>query len=209
MIRDLVVVTAPACEPVSLANAKAWCEVESDETHWDTVIALIIQAARERAEEITGRAFVEREVEVVLDEFPDDEVELPIVPVRSVDYIRYLDADGAMQTMSGSPSQWREYLGTDYAMVQPLIGEAWPATRDQKAAVRIGFTCGYAVSGSPVDDDARRALIPAVVKQWMQLRIAGFFANRESLMVGGQFQQPPRDFVDGLLDGLKVNKGFA
>jgi hypothetical protein len=48
--------TPPATEPVTLAQAKAWLKVETDDE--DALIAALIPAARARAEWHTGRAFV-------------------------------------------------------------------------------------------------------------------------------------------------------
>lgn len=205
------VITAPACEPVSRAEAKLWCRIDTDDSTQDSMVDLLIQAARERAEEITGQAFVQRELEAVYDEFPDSgrPIELPGAPLISVDYITYIDPNGDLQTLAGSPEQWRVDTVRKPGRVQPLNGSDWPATLvDQIGAVKIGFTCGYSYSGSP-QDEAQQAAIPAAARNWMHARIASFFENRESLVVGGQFQQPPRDFVDGLLDGLIVRKRFA
>lgn len=210
IIPYVVVVTAPAVYPVSLEEARKWCRVDDDDTAHDVVLNLLIGAATERAEEITGRAFIERQLELRLDEFPGHEIELPFPPIRSVQYVRYLDSAQAWQTLTGSPSEWHENLGDDFGIISPLNGSSWPGTYAASGAVRIGYTCGYAESGSPQGDDAaKRANVPALAKQWMSARIASFFENRESLIVGGAFQQPPRDFVDGLLDGLKVAKNFA
>lgn len=210
---NIRVITAPTCEPVSLAEAKAWCRLDSadDDASQDLMLELIIQAARERAEEITGRAFVQRELEVVYDTFPalGAPIELPGAPLISVEYISYVDPTGEVVTLEGSPEQWRIDTVGKPGRIQPLNGNDWPAILDgQIAAVKIGFTCGYAYEGSP-QDDAQREALPALLRNWMQVRIASFYENRESLVVGAQFQQPPRDYVDGLLDSLIVRKRFA
>lgn len=206
---NIRVITAPACEPVSRAEAETWSRVAADEDA--ALVNMLIQAARERAEEITGRAFVRRELEVVYDAFPEAAapIELPGAPLISVQYIRYIDTAGAEQTLEGSPESWILDVVTQPGRIQPLIGSDWPATQAGRiGAVKIGFTCGYSFTGSP-SDDAQRAAIPAAARNWMFARIASFYENRESLVVRGEFHQPPRDFVDGLLDGLIVRKRFA
>jgi len=205
------VLTAPEIEPVSLEQARLWCKIDTDNTEDDPLLTILIQAARERAEELTGRAFVQRQLEAVYDRFPDSgkPIELPGAPLVSVEYVTYADTSGAWQTLSGSPDQW--VLDTTRApgRIQPPVGEDWPSAESgHVGAVKIGFTCGYAYSGSP-SNDAQRDALPATLKTWMQLRLASFYENRESLVVGQAFQQPPRDFVDGLLDGLIVRKRFA
>jgi uncharacterized phiE125 gp8 family phage protein len=204
---NIRVIEAPVCEPVSLEEAKAWLRVEVDTE--DALIEMLIQAARERAEEITGRAFVQRQLEAVYDAFPvsGGEIEIPCAPLISVDYIQYLDPDGNWQSITGSPESWRSDTVRQPGRIEPLDPD-WPATLDAIGAVKIGFTCGYAFTGSP-QDDAQRDALPSLVRQWMQARLGSFFDIRQSLVIAGQFQQPPRDFVDGLLDGLIVRKRFA
>lgn len=198
----------PAIEPVSLADAKLWCRVDDDDTAQDAIINLLIRAARERAEEITGRALIERTLDLILDAFPDPDqtIELPYSPITGVESITYIDRDGITQTLEGSPTQW--HLDADTARLQPLYGENWPTTRDQAGAVRIRYTCGYAVTGSPDGDAEKRAAVPALVRQWMQARISTAFENRENLKLN-TLSEMPRDSVDGLLDSLRTARMFA
>jgi uncharacterized phiE125 gp8 family phage protein len=198
------VLEAPAGEPITVAEAKTFCRVDTDDQ--DAVLELLIQAARERAEDITGRATVQRELELRLDEFPNNEViERPYPPLISVDYIEYLDAAGDAQRLEGSPTSWIEDLYSEPGRIRPLAGTSWPATYEAPGAVRIGFTCGYAPYGSPADYGYN---VPARMRQWMQARISTWFERREHLDLAN-VKDLPRDYVDGLLDGLKVNRGFA
>lgn len=83
LVPYVAVIEGPAVYPVSLAKAKEWCRV--DYADQDAVLNLLIAAATERAEEITGRAFIQRQLELRLDAFPAGKViELPFPPLRSV-----------------------------------------------------------------------------------------------------------------------------
>jgi hypothetical protein len=86
--------------------------------------------------------------------------------------------------------------------------DLWPSTKAVIGAVRIGYTCGYAPTASPQDAAALRANVPAAVKAWMHARLLTLFDKRDQLVMG-QVVQVPRDFVDGLLDGLQVSNNFA
>lgn len=207
--RSYRVVTAPLFEPVSLAEAKAWLKVEHDDEN--ALIELLIGAARERAESITGRMFVERTIEIAMDDLPDGDapIELLCSPVQSVSYIRYLDSSGTAQEMSGSPDQWILDTVCVPSRIAPLDGESWPDTNGGIANVRIGLICGYAPSGSPTDETAYQAALPRSFRLWMQTRLATFYEHREQIVVGGQVVDIPRDYVDGLLDGLIANRRFA
>jgi uncharacterized phiE125 gp8 family phage protein len=203
------VAVEPTIEPVSLTEAKTWCRIDSDITDQDAIITLLIKAARERAEDITGRAFIPRTLTLILDAFPDSDqvIRLPNPPIIDVESITYIDGDGAEQVMSGSPTQW--HLDTETARLSPLYGQYWPTAREQAGAVRIRYTCGYQVLGSPNGDTEQRAAIPAVVRLWMQARLSTLYENRENVVVGTIFSDMPRDFVDGLLDQLRVGEAFA
>lgn len=197
--RSVRVVTPPAFEPVTLAEAKLWLRIDDDDTDEDATVLMIITAIGEYAEELTGRAFVARTLELRLDGFPEGEIELPFAPLRSVSSIDYLDADGVLQSLDVSPTGWQEDTASQPGRVAPLVNTDWPATSDEMGSVRITYNAGYASPNA----------IPRLARLWMQARISTLFEQREQLVVGGQVSDIPRDFVDGLLDGLRVRKFFA
>ena len=203
---------APPAEPVSLADAKAWCRIDSDDTAQDGMVNLLIAAARARCEDLMGRALVTRKLELRLDDFPRSSdragrvIEIPMPPLISIDYVQYLDANGALQTMDASPSTWLEDTGGQPGRIEPLAQLCWPDTQCTVGSVRIGFTCGYApAAGSPTDYGSN---VPPVAKQWLQARISTWYDNRGHLDME-RLAELPRDFVDGLLDGINANRGFA
>jgi uncharacterized phiE125 gp8 family phage protein len=180
-------ITAPATEPVTVAEAKAHLRVDSADD--DALITALIVAARQGAEHITGRALMPQTWELALDGFKDV-IGLQKAPLTSITSIKYLDTAGALQTMSAS-----DYLldsHSEPARVMPAYGTSWPSTRDQANAVLIRFIAGYA--------DA--ATVPQEIKQWMLLRIGMLYENRESVATGVTLTELP--FVDRLLDAYKV-----
>jgi uncharacterized phiE125 gp8 family phage protein len=196
--RNVRVVTAPTYEPVTLAEAKLWLRIDEDDTDQDAMVMLLIRAMTERAEQITGRAFVKRTLELRMDEFPGFEIELPGAPLLSVSSIQYVTADG-IQTLDASPTWWQEDNIREPGVVAPPEGDSWPNTADVLNAVRITYRVGYS---SP-------NLIPKSVRLWMQAMIGTYYENREQVVTGTIFSSLARPFTDGLLDGLKVNKNFA
>lgn len=195
------VVTKPAYEPVTIAEAKLWCRIDDDDTDEDAMVLLLISAMREYAEELTGRSYVQRTLELRLDKFPDDgEIELPFPPVQSVSSVSYIDGDGTLQTLSVSPTGWQEDLVSEPARICPLYAQTWPASQAVYGAVRVRYVAGYANPNA----------IPKKLRLWMQARVATLFENREQIFSqGGNVVQIPRDFADGLLDGLRSRKMFA
>jgi len=65
-----ILLTPPAAEPVTLADAKAWLRVEHDDD--DDVIAALIAGARSHVEAQTRRALITQSWRLVLDRWPRD-----------------------------------------------------------------------------------------------------------------------------------------
>lgn len=183
----LKLITAPATEPLTLAEAKLHLRVDASDE--DSYITALIQAAREFAEHITERAFVTQTWELALDAFPAAELKLPKPPLASIVSIKYDDTAGTEQTIGSS-----FYVADLYSTpgwVLPAYATSWPATRDQANAVRVRYSCGYGAA----------AAVPQGIKNWILLRVGSLYAIREE-MVPGRALQPA--FVDRLLDAYRV-----
>jgi uncharacterized phiE125 gp8 family phage protein len=143
----LRVVTPPAAEPVTLAEAKAHLRLESAED--DTYVSALIQAARQHVEEVCWRGVVTQTREAVLEGFPDCEaVELPGGNLGAVSSVVYVDVDGAEQTLATSA-----YEADTVSVPGRLVlayGASWPSTRSQWNAVRVRYTVGWEVADVPM-----------------------------------------------------------
>lgn len=194
-------ITAPSVEPVTLAEARAWCRVDS--TDDDAILTLLIQAMREYAENITGRVFVQRSLQLSLPCFTEFTIELPRPPLVSVTSVKYYDVAGVLQTID--PSDYEVNTEREPGQVKPAYGETWAYTRSVFNAVQIVYQAGYAPTGSPTD---YRENIPASLKLWMHARLATLYEARQQL-VDNRTVEIPRNFADGLLDSLKVGTLFG
>ena len=143
------VVTTVETEPVTLAEARLQCKVDSDDATHDALITGLITAAREFAEHYTGRALAQQTLEGALDCFPDcDYIDLPMPPVTSVTSIKYTDTAGAEQTLSASA-----YARSTYGLgnrVNLAANSTWPSTQDVADAVRVLFVTGYTTAPKAV-----------------------------------------------------------
>ncbi|HEY0282981.1 MAG TPA: head-tail connector protein, partial [Rhizomicrobium sp.] len=84
---SLTLVTPPAAEPVTLAEAKAHLKVDTSAD--DALITSLIVAARARAEWHSGCAFVTQSWTLWLDAWPRNGlVEIPLPPLQSVTQVR-------------------------------------------------------------------------------------------------------------------------
>lgn len=184
----LKLITAPATEPVTLAEAKAHLRV--DDSGSDTLIGVLIQAAREMAEQETGRALLPQTWEKTLDNFPTA-IELTNAPIISITTVKYYDLAGVEQTLA-SPSYKLDAAGDfSKAWLVPAYGYAWPSTLEDINVVKVRYVAGYADAAS----------VPASIKQWMLLQVGHWFENREA---AAENKLEPLPFADGLLDRYRI-----
>lgn len=206
--------SAPPYEPVSLAQARAWCRVTL--TNEDDILTMLIAAMRRQAENLTGRAFVQRELELVLPAWPWCTIvvegmeyvgiELPSPPLIAVSSVSYVNTDGDVTVLAAD--QYTAHTWREPGFITPAWQVAWPAARSVPDAIRIAYSAGYAPLGSPVDEAAYQAVMPANLGLWMRARAATLFNNREQL-ISANTMQIPHSFMDGILDDLVVGTRIA
>lgn len=195
------VVAPPAYEPITVAQAKLHARVDSSAE--DTLFETLITTAREYAENLTRRVYVQRTLEHMLPAFQFC-IELPCPPLQSVTYVQYIDLDGVTQTVDAADYQVDTYR--EPGLIKPAYNTSWPSiVRADFNAVRIRYVAGYA-AGSPADEEGLTENIPASLKQWMLIRVATLYGQvRTGMRIGNIVNAFPRDYVDGLLDSLLVD----
>lgn len=188
---SLQLVTPPAGEPVSLAEAKLHLRVDGGED--DLLIGSLITAARQAAETITHRQFITARWKLVMDAFAGQAVLIHKSPLISVVAVEYLDMAGLVQTMP--PSHYTVDAASEPARLTPIFGQTWPPTLPQIGAVSVTFDAGYGPASA----------VPEGIKSWIKLRVGSLYAHREEMSVLTRGRIDPLPFVDGLLDGFKVS----
>lgn len=166
----LVQTVAPAGEPITLAEAKAWLRV--DGTEEDVLILALIEAARAYVETFTGRALITQQWELALDGFPDREIVLPRAPLASVQSVKYYDGAGTLQTFASAgyfvdtrAEPGRVVLHADYD---------WPAVQSRPSSVAVAYTVGY---GTP-------SQVPQGLRTALRFTVAHWFTNRTPVNIG-------------------------
>jgi uncharacterized phiE125 gp8 family phage protein len=194
--------TAPGMEPVTVSNAKAQMRLTIPAD--DSLVALLITACREHAENLTRRAFVDQVIQVTYDGFPKlgKRIELPRPPLTAVNSITYLDLNGVQQTLD--PSQYIVHNDSDLMpayITPPANTSTWPDTLNEVGGfgcVQINCEVGWPiVNGAPST--------PLPIQQWIMVRVATLYEQREGLYFApGVAPAIPYAFIDGLLDKYRV-----
>lgn len=186
MWSSVQVVTAPASAVISAPNMKS--RIRVDYTDDDTLIASLINGAIARIDgpEGVGIAMMEQTWRVTYDSFPAV-ITLPGWPVKSVTTVKYLDTDGAEQTLS--TSAYTVGVKREPARIVPAFGTAWPSTRDIIEAVWVDYVVGESDAANVPDD-----LLDAV-----SLLTGHLYENREAVTVGVTASELPMA-VDSILN---------
>ncbi len=166
----LALITAPAAEPVTLAEAKDHLRLASADDNG--YVTALITVAREQVEAFTRRALVTQTWDLSLDAFPAV-IEVPLPPLQSVGSVTYVDDAGTTQTLDAS--KYTVDAASQPGRIVPAWGETWPATRAVPNAVTVRFTAGYGDAGSDV---------PRPIRQAMLVAIADLYEHREDRVVG-------------------------
>jgi uncharacterized phiE125 gp8 family phage protein len=169
---SLARITPPQSLPIHAAEAAEWLRVDAAQI---AVVETLIQSATEYLDGYTGvlgRALISQTWEQRLDRFPIaawpslvfcSTITIPLPPLVSVAYIKYIDVDGVEQTWPTT-----EYT-VDYprSQIHLAFEKTWPVTRVVPNAVTIRFVSGYSVNTLPASD---KALVFQLVAKWHKNR---------------------------------------
>ena len=206
---SLVQTQAPSIEPVALADAKNYLRLDSDLTADDTLITMLISAARLYAESYTGRSFITQKWQLTLDSFPGqmdvgyapwgvtfshpgNAVLLEKGPIQSCDSIVYTAMDGSTVTIaSPAAPDYAVDLAGPVGRITPGFGKIWPIPLPQIGAVRVNYTAGY---GSTA------ASVPQGLIDWILLRVKSRYDMRGEVAIATRGKIEPLPWIDSLLD---------
>ena len=186
MILAESLITPPELEPVTAAEIRKSARVDDD--RFDDEIDRLIPAARETAEQETGRRLVAQTWRAELDAWPTDgAIPLPQSPVISVTTVDYWDgADWA----TVDPAVYRlVQVKCQLAEIRLAPGQSWPTLGDEVGAlVRVDYVAGY---GEAAED------VPAGVRQWIIAHAVHWVANPAATT---DREAPPNPYLARLLD---------
>lgn len=198
----LVRVTEPAQEFITLADVEGQTRLQGLLSAEADTVEMMISAVRERAESVTRRALVTQVWELTLDAFPAsrEAITLPLPPLQSVDFIKYIDFNGNEQTLD--PLTYRVGKASEPGYVKPLYNINWPATLQDSDVVTVRFTCGYGPIAPSTSNN-----VPKAIKQWCLINVANLVENRETL--GVAYRETKYDLstlADGLIENYRITR---
>ena len=152
-------ITAPALEPVTLADAKAHLRLDNNDD--DQLLTAMIVAARVHVEALTRRLLIEQGWRVYLDRWPRKRiVALSPAPLISVDAVTIYDANGDPTVVAEDDYE------VDAASVpgRLVLSGAAPVVVGQAVnGIEIDVTAGYGPSSVDVPS-------PLLVAHWYEHR---------------------------------------
>jgi uncharacterized phiE125 gp8 family phage protein len=195
--RSLSRATAPAVEPVTLAEAKAHLRVDTATD--DAYIGSLISAAREWCEQYLDRTLVHTQWVMRFDKFPPDgthDIELPRPPMATAGTttavaLTFTYENGTTATYS--TASYRVDRDGVPGTVKTLYGQAWPPHLQDDNAISVTWWGGYGASGTSV---------PAAIRHAM-LMLVGFWYEHRSTVLVGSISKQLEFAVESLLSSQK------
>ena len=171
-----VLLVPPASEPISLAQAKAWLRLDTNDE--DDLVQSLIVGARSIVETMTGRALIAQTWRLTRDAWPDTfaingffgaadialDMPLPFAPVASIDAVRVIGDDGAPQLIAAGT-----YALVDFPDAARIVFMTAPAAPTRSVAgIEIDVVVGY---GAAAD-------VPQPLRQAILMMVARWFEDR-------------------------------
>jgi uncharacterized phiE125 gp8 family phage protein len=166
-----LLLTAPAVEPVTLDEARAFLRVEHNDD--DEVIAALVAGSRIHVEAQTRRALITQGWRVALDAWPrSGRLTVLPAPLQTLTAARVFDADGNAQALDAQ------------AFVPDVAGStlafapwALPAPARAAAGIELDVRVGY--GDAAVD-------VPEALRQAIRLLVAHWYENRGLVATAAQ-----------------------
>lgn len=151
------VYTAPAVEPVLVADMKTFLRVDGSED--DTLITNLIASARWEVEKYLRRALISQTLEFTMDSVPlQDFIELPYQPLVSVTSVTTYNTANTGAVFANTNYQVDTVGGRIYLN----DGCSWPTALRIRNAFVVRYAAGYGAAGTNVPSaivDAIRRLV--------------------------------------------------
>lgn len=149
--------TAPTTEPILTETARETLRIDGTES--DTIIASLITAGRQFAEETTGISIAQKVYELAYDDYPPNVIKLPYPTLISLDAVTITNDSGvtsSMSTASFVADTFGSTLTKKSSVGYPTV------TLQESNGVVIEYTSGF----STVPEDVKQAILLYVKAQF-------------------------------------------
>ena len=190
--RSLKTLTPPAVEPVTLAEAKQHCRV--DTTTDDAYIGSLITAAREWCEAYCDETFVHTQYRMTLDSFPVA-IELPRPPMATVGTATAVSITYTLENQSTatlSAAEYRVDRDATPGVLRTNYNGSWPSHLLDYNAVTVTWWGGRDADASSLPQRFKSAVL-WLVGMWYERRMAADAVSLSEIPFG----------VKSLLDSAK------
>lgn len=180
--------TAPAAEPLSLAEAKSFLRVEHGDD--DAIIASLVSAARNHVEAMTRSGLVTQTWRLVFDRWPDGGRIRPRVgPLRSLAAARVFNAAGESSAIDPEVFVIDKAAGV-------IAAPAWslPPPGRGVAGIELDLVIGF---GDAASD------IPPMLLQAIRMLVAHWYENRGLIAIGQSIAMMPAS-VNAMISSYRV-----
>lgn len=183
-----ILLSAPALEPLTVAEAKSYLRVETGDD--DTVIAALIAAARSHVQAMTRRALIAQTWRYVLDVWPPEgRLRLRMGPLRTLIAARVFDAGG-----NASAIDTATFVLDKAADVIASPAWALPQPGRAVAGIELDIQLGYGTAASDVPDALRHAI---------RVLVAHWYDNRGQVAIGQSVPMMPASVI-AILHSFRV-----
>jgi uncharacterized phiE125 gp8 family phage protein len=176
--------TPPTDEPLTLEEVKLHLRLDETDVTEDALLNDLILAAREAVEARINRALMTQTIQLVLDGWPCEGIELPRPPLQSLTSITYTDYLGTAAIVPAA-----SYFLDDEnspARVQLAYGQTWPqVSLRSSGAIVVEFVAGYGDESTDVPQSLLQAML-LLVGHWYETREA----VSDTKSVAGQQEVP-------------------
>lgn len=169
----------------------------------DDILTAIIQASRERVEQITRRALITQTWDYYIDAWPGcNAIKLPFGNLQTVTSVKWKDTDATETTLTPTTDYLVETNGEQCGKLVLPYGESWPSeTLYPSNPIVIRYVCGWTTA----------ALVPATIRTAIKMMCDDLYHNRESQALttyGRELAYAENKTVDRLLNSARLREVF-
>jgi uncharacterized phiE125 gp8 family phage protein len=159
--RSLVRVTPPTVDPVTLAEAKVQCRVDTNAD--DAYIQSLVRLATTMVEGLLDVSLITQTWQASYDLFPIWAIILPRMPLAAGEItVTYRLGDGTTRVLSSAANDFQVDTNVVPGRIYPKWATSWPATRGDENSVVVRYPTGYGATAADVPPEAKHLIMVLV-----------------------------------------------